>query len=161
MENINRISKEGLDKLKQELKELVDIKRPEIIKQIQKAREEGDLSENADYDAAKNEQARIEKRISEIEDILNHAEEIDDSKSIGSTKGGVNFGSTVTYVEETTKKEYTIYICGTIEADPEKGWISNEAPLAKVMLGKKKGDSVEVRGIDLPYKITIKDIKNK
>ncbi len=161
MENINRISKEGLDKLRQELKELVDIKRPEIIKQIQKAREEGDLSENADYDAAKNEQARIEKRISEIEDILNHSEEIDDTKTTIASKGGVNFGSTVTYTEEGSKKEYTIYICGSIEADPEKGWISNEAPLTKAMLGRKKGETVEVRGIDIPYKITIKDIKNK
>ncbi len=161
MENVNRISKEGLDKLKQELKELVNVKRPEIIKQIQKAREEGDLSENADYDAAKNEQARIEKRIAEIEDILNHAEEIDDKKISGSEKNTVNFGSTVTYVEDATKKEYTIYICGSIEADPQKGWISNEAPLAKTILGRKKGESVEIRGIDTPYKVTIKDIKNK
>ncbi len=160
MENVNRISKEGLDKLRQELKNLVDVKRPEIIKQIQKAREEGDLSENADYDAAKNEQARIEKRISEIEDILNHAEEIDDTK-LNREKNVVNFGSTVVYVEDTTKKEYKIYICGSIEANPREGWISNEAPLAKAILGRKKGDTVEIRGIDTPYKVTIKDIKNK
>ena len=157
MANVNRISKEGLDKLKAELNELVNIKRPDIIKQIQKAREEGDLSENADYDAAKNEQARIEKRIVEIEEIISHSEELDE-KSSKSQKNIVGFSSNVTYVEEDSKKEYKVYICGSIESNPQEGKISNESPLARALWGKKAGDIAEVRGIDNPYKVKIKNV---
>lgn len=157
MEKINRISKKGLEALNKELRELVDVKRPEIIKQIQEAREQGDLSENADYDAAKNEQARIEKRIQEIEEILNNIEIVEETKS--KTGNVVAFGSTISYKELPKGEKYKVTICGSIEADPSKNLISNESPLAKAIIGRKVGDTVEIRGIDNPYKIEILNIE--
>ncbi len=147
------LTKEGIDKLKTELKELLTIKRPEIIKQIQDAREQGDLSENADYDAAKNEQARLEGRIQEIEEILNHYEIIRETSS--KNKKIVSIGSKVEIKDFSDSKKYTYEICGSIEAEPSIGKISNESPLAKAIIGRTIGDKAEVRGIDKPYKIEI------
>ncbi|MGL4647476.1 MAG: transcription elongation factor GreA [Mycoplasmoidaceae bacterium] len=147
------LTKEGVDKLKSELKELLTIKRTEIIKQIQEAREQGDLSENADYDAAKNEQARLEGRIQEIEEILNHYEIIRESSA--KNKKVVSIGSKVEFKDFSDNKKYTYEICGSIESDPLLWKISNESPLAKAMLGKSVGDKSEVRGINKPYKIEI------
>ena len=146
------LTKEGADKLKVELKELITVKRPEIIKQIQDAREQGDLSENADYDSAKNEQARLEWRIQEIEEILNRYEIIRESSS---NKKTVSIGSKVKFKDFSDNKEYEYEICGSIESDPLVGKISNESPLAKAILNKTVGTKSEVRGIDKPYKVEI------
>ena len=144
--------KERADTLKVELKDLITVKSPEIIKQIQDAREQGDLSENADYDSAKNEQARLEWRIQEIEEILNRYEIIRESSS---NKKIVSIGSTVKFKDLSDNKEYEYEICGSIESDPLVGKISNESPLAKAILNKTVGTKSEVRGIDKPYKVEI------
>lgn len=153
IDNKNLLTKEGKKRLQKELKELVDISRPEIIKQIQAAREHGDLSENADYDAAKNEQAKIESRIQEIDQILSKSKiisEISDSKD-----NKIRIRSKIKYLDYENNQEYECEIVGTIETDPSNNKISNESPLAKAILEKEVGDEVEVRGIDNPYKIKI------
>lgn len=156
--NKNLMTKDGIKKLQIELKNLIDVKRPDIIKQIQEAREQGDLSENADYDAAKNMQAIIEGRIKEIEEILNHTKIISETKSSGKFNGGITIGTKVKLKDYQDNKNYTYTIVGSIEADPNENKISNECQLAKSILGKKVGDEVHVKGIDEPYKVKILEI---
>lgn len=144
------LTAEGLKALQEELRHLVDVRRPEIVKSLQEARAQGDLSENADYDAAKSAQGEIEGRIAEIQDILANVEIIR-----GSSRDAVRLGSVVKVRDLTDHSEQTFEIVGAIEADPFKNKISNECPLAKAILGKKKGDTAEVRGIESPYRVTI------
>ncbi|MEF9985030.1 MAG: transcription elongation factor GreA [Malacoplasma sp.] len=153
--NINLMTKDGIEKLKKELRHLIDVRRPKIIKQIQEAREQGDLSENADYDAAKNSQAIIEGRIKEIEEILNHIEIIDEKSN--KTKV-VKIGSKVKIKDFQDSKNYIYTIVGSIETDPGENKISNECPLAKSIMGKKEGEESHVRGVDEPYKVKILEI---
>jgi transcription elongation factor GreA len=153
----NLLTPEGKEKLERELRELIDVKRPEIIASIQEAREQGDLSENADYDAAKNRQAEIEGRIKEIQNILDHSEIItetlkDDRK--------VKVGSKVTIQDLSENSDYTYEIVGEVEANPDQNKISNLSPLAKSILNKTVGTTVEVHGIEESYKIKIKKIEN-
>lgn len=135
------MSKEGLRKLEQELKKLKFEDRPEIVAEIKRAREMGDLSENAEYHAAREKQSFIEGRIKEIEGILGRAEVIDPAKLSGSIK----FGATVTIVDEDTDEEKTYQIVGESEADIENGLLNIKSPLARALIGKDEGDSVEVR----------------
>lgn len=151
----NLITTEGKKELEKELRHLVDIRRPEIIKQIQEAREQGDLSENADYDAAKNMQAQIEARIKEIENILANVVIISEKGSKKSGDAAVLIGSKVTLLDYSDKKEYTFKIVGPIESNPAENKISNECPLAKSILGKKVNDEAHVKGIEEPYKVKI------
>ncbi|MDC4163531.1 transcription elongation factor GreA [Mycoplasma bradburyae] len=146
---------EGLAKIQAELRHLVDVKRPEIIRLIQEAREQGDLSENADYDAAKASQSEIETRIKEIQDILNYHEIIKESDT---KEKKVIVGAKVTIYDSSDECEYTYEIVGPIESDPANNKISHESPVAKAIMDKKEGESAEVRGIEHPYKITIKKI---
>lgn len=143
-------SKEGLEKLKNELLERINIRRPEIAIRIKEAKEQGDLSENAEFDAAKEAQSINEGRIEEIRQILENVVVISD----GTKSGGVIIvGSTVKADAGKGPKQFIIV--GVTESDPAKGFISNESPLGKVFLGHKKGDIVEVRtprGVD-KYKI--------
>lgn len=155
--NQNLMTQEGIDNLKKELDHLIKNRRPEIIKQIQEAREQGDLSENADYDAAKNIQAQIEGRIKEIENILNNAELIS-SKHDGKEKR-ISIGSFVTIQDVSTKEIYQYKIVGSAETNPSENKISNECPLAKSILGKKVGDETQVKGIEDPYKVKILEFK--
>ncbi|MGL4769039.1 MAG: transcription elongation factor GreA [Mycoplasmoidaceae bacterium] len=150
--NHNLLTKEGKIQLEKELKELINVSRPQIIKQIQEAREHGDLSENADYDSAKNEQAKIEGRIQEIEGILSSSKLISESSAKDNI---IRIRSKILYIDLDDNKEYECEIVGTIEADPSSGKISNESPMAKAILGKTIGDQCEVRGIEEPYKIKI------
>ncbi|MDR3257638.1 MAG: transcription elongation factor GreA [Mycoplasmataceae bacterium] len=151
------ITQDGKEKLEKELRELIDTKRPEIIKSIQEAREQGDLSENADYDAAKNRQAEIEGRIKEIQNILDHSEIItEDAKDDRKVK----VGSRVTIQDLNEGKDFTYDIVGEVEADPNNNKISNLSPLAKSILNKTVGTTVEVHGVEDPYKIKIKKIEN-
>jgi transcription elongation factor GreA len=131
----------GFDKLQEELKHLKSVERPAIIKAIADAREHGDLSENAEYHAARERQSFIEGRVMELEDRISRADVIDVSKLSGDT---VKFGANVKLIDEDTEEETTYQIVGAYEADITQGQISITAPLARALIGKKQGDSVEV-----------------
>ena len=131
----------GYAALEVELKQRQSVERPRIIEHITAARTHGDLSENAEYHAAKEEQSHNEGRIAEIEDKLARADIIDITKLSGDT---IKFGASVTLVDEDTEKKTVWQIVGEVEADAKKGRISITSPLARALIGKKKGASVEV-----------------
>ena len=131
----------GYQALSEELKKRSSEERPRIIAAISEARAHGDLSENAEYHAAKEQQSLNEGRISELEDKLSRAEVIDVSKMSGNT---IKFGATVTLVDEDTEEEKTYQIVGDVEADLKKGKISLSSPIARALIGKQVEDSVEV-----------------
>ncbi len=133
---------EGYARLEVELKHLRQVERPDIIRAIAEAREHGDLSENAEYHAARERQSFIEGRIGELEEKIARAEVIDPSKLSGKT---VKFGATVTVVDEDTDEKNTYQIVGEDEADVAKGKLAITAPISRAMIGKTVGDSVEVR----------------
>ncbi len=148
------LTQEGYEELKQELDDLINIKRPANIKAIKEARALGDLSENAEYDAARNEQAELEGRIQKLEQIMENVsiiENMDTSK--------VSIGNTVSikYVDDGEEDEYQIV--GSQEANPFESKISNESPIAKALLGKKVGDIVDVESPNGVYQIEITLIK--
>ncbi|MCQ2748882.1 MAG: transcription elongation factor GreA [Clostridia bacterium] len=153
MDNEVIITAEGKAALEAELEELKLVKRPEIVEAIKEAKAQGDLSENYEYTAAKEAQGDLEARISEIEHILDHAKVVDSSELDNKV---VNIGSTVTVVEDGEDEEETYSIVGPTEADPIEGKISNESPLGKAMLGKKKNSLVQFTtptGATITYKI--------
>lgn len=136
-----QLTLEGLEELKAELKELKEVKLPKVIARVASAREQGDLSENADYHSAKEEQNFVETRISEIEDVISRAEVVKDGKD----KSTISIGSRVELsMKGKTGKTFTYEIVGEFEADPEEGKISSVSPLGKALLGKKKGESASV-----------------
>jgi transcription elongation factor GreA len=128
-------------KMEAELKRLKTEDRPVVIQAIADAREHGDLKENAEYHAAREKQGFIEARISDLEARISHAEIVDISQMSGNT---VKFGATVLLVDEDTDKEVTYQIVGEYEADLDKGKISLTAPIARALIGKEVGDSIEV-----------------
>ncbi|KAB7738441.1 transcription elongation factor GreA [Parvibaculum sedimenti] len=132
---------EGYKSLEEEIRFLKSVERPRIIKAIAEARAHGDLSENAEYHAAKEQQGLNESRVLELEDKVSRAEVIDVSKLSGST---VKFGATVVLVDEDTEDEVKYQIVGEIEADVKKGRVSITSPIARALIGKSVGDSVEV-----------------
>lgn len=132
---------EGLTRLEEELKQLKSVERPAIIRAIAEARSHGDLSENAEYHAARERQSFIEGRVGELESIISAAEVIDISRLSGSN---VMFGAKVTLIDVDTDEERTYQLVGAHESDIKVGRLSISSPLAKALLGKKKGDSVEV-----------------
>ncbi len=132
---------QGHKALEEELKHLKTIARPEVIQAIAEAREHGDLSENAEYHAAKESQSHIEGRIIELDSKLARAQVIDTSKLSGDN---VKFGATVTVVDEDTEEEATYKIVGEDEANISEGKLSLSAPLARAMIGKEEGDVAEV-----------------
>ncbi|HOO44175.1 MAG TPA: transcription elongation factor GreA [Bacillota bacterium] len=142
MENNYQLTEAGYAQLKDELEDLKGVKRNENLEALKEARSQGDLSENADYDAARDEQARIESRIKEIENILKHSEIIKEN----SRSKVIGIGKTVTLnlIKDDKvlieNKEYIIV--GNLEANPFEGRISNESPLGKALIGKKKGKQV-------------------
>lgn len=147
------LTKEGIAKLKQELKKLIDVDRKEVIKKIKETREYGDLSENAEYDAARNQQSMIEGRIEELEALLKKARVIDEKKAHAS-HDKVVIGSTIIVEVEGDKETYILV--GSAEADPKSGHISVESPLGAAIVGAKVGQTVEVTTPDgdaIPYKI--------
>ncbi|MDA1097079.1 MAG: transcription elongation factor GreA [Chloroflexi bacterium] len=135
------VTAEGFKKVKEELEFLRTIKRAEVAELIQRAKELGDITDSAQYDAAKNEQAFLEGRIRQLEDTVSRAEIID---AEGSPDGKVRVGSRVTVREGDAAEEETWVIVGRAEADATKGRISNESPVGKALLGKRGGDSVNV-----------------
>ncbi|RDC74924.1 transcription elongation factor GreA [Rhodovulum sp. 12E13] len=135
------MTRTGAAALDVELKQLKSVERPAIIQAIAEAREHGDLSENAEYHSAREKQSFIEGRIKEIEGLLARAEVIDPAK----LSGPIKFGATVTIVDEDTDEEKTYQIVGEPEADLEKGLLNVRSPIARALIGKDEGDSVEVR----------------
>ncbi|HBM61546.1 transcription elongation factor GreA [Salipiger marinus] len=135
------MTRAGFTALEAELKTLKSEERPAIIKAIAEAREHGDLSENAEYHSAREKQSFIEGRIKEIEGVISLAEVIDPSKLSGSVK----FGARVTVVDEDTDEEKTWQIVGEHEANIEKGLLNVRSPIARALIGKDEGDTVEVR----------------
>jgi len=131
----------GLVRLEEELKTLKSIERPAVIRAIAEAREHGDLSENAEYHAARERQSFIEGRITELEDIISRAQVIDVSTLSGSQ---VRFGATVTLADEDVDEEISYTIVGAHESDIRSGLLSVNAPLARALIGKTVGDSIEV-----------------
>ena len=152
----NIMTYEGLKKLEDELQDLKVNKRQEVAQKIKEAREQGDLSENAEYDAAKDEQRDIEARIEEIEKILKNAEVIDEDDFDSET---VNFSSEVVVLDVDMDEVVTYKIVGSTEADILKGKISNESPLGAALMKKKKGDSVTIEAPDGVYEYRIIDIR--
>lgn len=145
------LTRAGHSALSDELKQLKSVERPAVIRAIAEAREHGDLSENAEYHAAREKQSFIEGRVKELEGILSLAEVIDTAK----LSGAIKFGATVKLVDEDTDEERTYQIVGEPEADIEAGKLNIRSPLARALIGKEEGDSVEVRtpGGDKSYEI--------
>ncbi|MCT8331019.1 transcription elongation factor GreA [Albidovulum sediminis] len=135
------MTRAGHAALDEELKTLKSVERPAVIKAIAEAREHGDLSENAEYHAARERQSFVEGRIKELEAMLSLAEVIDPTR----LSGAVKFGATVTLVDEDTDEERTYQIVGESEADIERGLLNVRSPLARALIGKDEGDSVDVR----------------
>jgi len=136
------VTKQGHENLLAELHDLKKVQRPAVIEAIATAREHGDLKENAEYHAAREQQSFIEGRIQELEAVTGKAQIIDPATLNGKT---VKFGATVEIVDEDTDEEFTYQIVGDYEANTEKGRISLSAPLARGLIGKSEGDSVTVR----------------
>ena len=148
------LTPEGLDKLKAEIEHLSTEKRREVAERIKEAREFGDISENSEYDDAKNEQAMLEKQIAELEEKLRNARLIDD-KNLDTEK--VTVGVTVHVKDQKTDKSTKFRIVGSAEADPAEQKLSNESPVGKALLGHKRGEVVSVpvpRGPARKLKIT-------
>ena len=150
------LTREGVELLQNELQKLKEVDRKEVINELKEARAQGDLSENADYDAARNRQAQVESRITELENMLANAKIIDDK-----TKGAprvVRLGTTVTIRDLTDNEEYKYTIVGPVEANPLNGKISNEAPLAQAILNHGIGARVSVM-VKEPYDVEILNIE--
>ena len=149
------VTQQGLEELKKEQENLIHVVRKEVIEDLQNARAQGDLSENADYDAARDRQARVEARIQEIEEMLKNIEIINESKG---GKRLVKLGSTIKILDMEDKTEETYSIVGSVEADPLNGMLSNVTPLAEAVMDHKVGDVVTV-SVDEPYQVKILEIK--
>ena len=148
----NVLTYEGLKRYEAELQDLKVVRRKEIADKIKEAREQGDLSENAEYDAAKDEQRDIEARIEELEELLKNAEVYVEDEA---TLDAVSIGTTVVLLDMEFDEEVEFKIVGSTEADSLQGLISNEAPVGKALLGKKIGDlvTVETQMGDVQYKV--------
>ena len=147
------MTQEGFEKLEKDLEHLKTVKRPEVVEKIKVARSFGDLSENSEYDAAKDEQGFVEQEISKIEEMIRYAKIIEDSKD----NTTVQIGKTVTFVELPKGDEEVYKIVGWAEADPFEGKISNESPIAQALIGAKIKDEVNVplpNGNEMKVKIT-------
>ncbi len=135
------LTKQGAQRLNAELDELKQVERPSVIKAIAEAREHGDLSENAEYHAAREKQSFIEGRIKDLESVISLAEIVDPAKLSGSIK----FGATVRLVDEDTDEERNLQLVGEYEADIDQGLLNIQSPIARALIGKEEGDSVEVK----------------
>ena len=146
----------GLKKLEDELENLKVVKRKEVAGKIKEAREQGDLSENAEYDSAKEEQAMVEGRIAQLEEMLRNVAIISEEEKDISVVG---IGTTVTFLSVEDNEEDTYTIVGSAEADPFTGKISNESPIAKSLMGHQVGDQVSVPAPGGEYAVKITSIK--
>ena len=146
------VTQEGYDKIVAEHDELVSVKRAEVAERIKEAISYGDISENAEYDSAKNEQAELEERIHELEEMLRKAKIVSEEEMKGDK---VNIGLKVTVKDTDTGEKEVFSIVGATESDPFSGKISTESPVGKALIGKKKGDTVAIEIPDgvINYKI--------
>lgn len=142
IEKVFPMTKAGKEKLEQELEQLKTVKRKEVVERIKIARSFGDLSENSEYDSAKDEQAFVEGRITTLENMIRNAKIIEESDLVSDT---VSIGKSVTFIELPDGEEETYTIVGSAEADPFEGKISNDSPIAQSLIGKKVGDQVTVQ----------------
>ncbi len=142
MQKIEPMTLFGYEKLQAEVKDLKEVKRPGVVKAIEEALEHGDLKENAEYHAAKEQQKNIDNRLGELQEILGNAQ-IVNPEDLAHAK--VSFGSTVVMTDVNTDEEVTYTIVGGCESNPDIGLISFNSPLAKQLLGKEEGDEVKVR----------------
>ena len=149
------LTKEGYEKIVQELEDLVTVKRKEVAERIKEAISYGDISENSEYDSAKNEQAELEDRIHKLENMIRKAKIIDDSEI---SEDRVNVGLKVKVKEKKSGEETEYSMVGSTEADPFEGKISNESLVGAALMGKKKGDEVEITVPDGTFKYKIIDI---
>ena len=147
---------EGKEKLQAELKNLKLVKRPEVIERIKVARSFGDLSENSEYDAAKDEQSHLEDRIAQVEEMLKYAQVVD-AESVDPNE--VSVGKTITYTEVGTDDPETYTIVGSDESDPLNGKISNDSPIAQALLGKKKGETVSITTPGGKFDVVINNVE--
>ena len=147
---------EGKEKLQAELKNLKLVKRPEVIERIKVARSFGDLSENSEYDAAKDEQSHLEDRIAQVEEMLKYAQVVD-AESVDPNE--VSVGKTITYTEVGTDDPETYTIVGSDESDPLNVKISNDSPIAQALLGKKKGETVSITTPGGKFDVVINEVK--
>ena len=156
LSNKTVVSVEGMKKLEEKLQYLTTVRRAEVAEQISIARGFGDLSENAEYDEAKNEQSRLEAEIIELENAIRTAVVIDDSEV---STDAVNIGTTVKvlYVEDDEEEEYSIV--GARESDPMNNRISNESPIGAALLGHKQGDELEVEAPDGSIRLKVLEIR--
>lgn len=150
------VTQAGYEELKEELRVLVHEERNIVITELQEARAQGDLSENADYDAARDHQARVEARISELEAMLSKIEIISDVKT---KKKVVSLGSTVEILDMDSNEKEVYTIVGSVEADPFNGKLSNVSPLAVALLDSKVGAVVTVENVEKPYKVKVLELK--
>lgn len=150
------LTKKGAEELQEELRNLIDIVRPNVLEELAQARAQGDLSENADYDAARTRQAEVESRIKELEHILSNVQIIGSETKGKSKKNVVHIGCSVTYLDLSDNEEYTYEIVGSVQANPLDGKISNESALGLALLGQEvTGKEIDVLS-EIPYKIIIK-----
>lgn len=149
------LTKSGLEEKQEKLEYLKVVRRGEISEQIKEARAFGDLSENAEYDEAKNEQARVEAEIANLEKILRNATVVDDAE-IDLSRVGI--GTTVKILDVEFNEEEEYHIVGSIEADADRGQISNESPVGAALMGKKVGDTVDVESPGGIFQVKIIDI---
>ena len=147
---------EGKEKLQAELKNLKLVKRPEVIERIKVARSFGDLSENSEYEAAKDEQSHLEDRIAQVEEMLKYAQVVD-AESVDPNE--VSVGKTITYTEVGTDDAETYTIVGSDESDPLNGKISNDSPIAQALLGKKKGETVSITTPGGQFDVVINNVE--
>lgn len=149
MEDKIKLTQEGKQKLEEELHNLVHVIRPEVIEELKAARAQGDLSENADYDAARARQGEVEGQIKKLESMLANCVVIEVVKT-----ELIHTGSTVTYEDLSNNKEYTFTIVGTVEADPFNGKLSESSPLAMALLNHSVGDEITVKATK-PYQVKV------
>ncbi len=155
-DNEKILTKQGYKKIEEELEELKSVKRKEVAEKIKQALAFGDISENSEYDEAKNEQAQLEERIAKLEDILRKARIVDESEL---TKDIVGIGSTVKVKDLEFDEEVEYTIVGSSEADPYELKISNESPVGKALIGRKVGETVEIQIPDGITKYEVLEIK--
>lgn len=152
MNNKHQLTKSGLEEYQNELEQLKSVDRVRNIEALKEARAQGDLSENADYDAARDEQARIEGRIKEIENIIKNAEIIN-----GKTSTNLGRTITVNFIDDKLTKEFTLV--GSLEADPTNGKISNESPLGVALLKAKKTEVIRIKTANREFDIRVESIR--
>lgn len=150
------LTSEGLKKLEEELENLKVVRRAEVAVKIKEARAQGDLSENAEYDAAKDEQAEIESRIVVIEKMLRNVEVIEESDL---NQNKINLGNKIKLYDEEFEEEVTYTLVGSAEADPQQGRISNESPLGIALIGHEVGDEIDVQAPDGIIKFRVLQIQ--